>query len=811
MNFLLQDFRFALRGFRKNPAFAAIAIFTLAVGIGANTSIFSVANALLLRQLPYPQPERLALLSSEHLVNGANHGPLSWPRFQMVHQQNKSFAAVAAFTSDTFTWTGRGAPEQLTAARVSWDFLQILGVHPAAGRSFTAEEDQPGGAFVVMLSHELWARRFGASPSALGQSLTLNDNVYTVAGVLPAGFRFDYLGPVDVIVPRVFELSVITPVQLNGGAGFLNFLARLRPGVSFSQAQAEMDALAAQYRREHPHFPDADSGSSVRVGNLRDELVSGVSTALWILFGAVGLVLLIACANVASLLLSRALGRKREIAVRTAIGATRASLIRQLLTESLLLAVAGGVLGAVLSAWGTKALAAMAQKTLPRAQEIHAGAFGDALVLTFTAIVSLAAGVLFGLAPALQISRPDVNSILRAEGRGATAGRRRNALRSLLVVSQVALSVVLLIGAGLLVRNFASLRDSNPGFRSRNLLTMNVSLPPSRYPRPAQAAFYRDLFRNIRALPGVQAVAGATALPVNPSRFSPALPEGQPMVPLSERPLFNIQSITADYAQAMGIPLLRGREFTDRDDAASPMVLLVNQTLARRYWPNQNPVGKHVLVGRGASPSEVVGLLGDVRNMNLAADVKPEIYFPYAQLPGLSLNLIVRTAGEPQAMVKAVEGAVFALDGSQPVTAIQTMDEILEAGAAQPRFTTSLLAGLSLAALVLAMVGIYGVIAYSVSERTQEMGIRIALGANRGDILRLVLRQGMTLAGAGIAIGIVASLALTRLLSSLLYGVSATDPLTFAAGAALFVAVAFAASYVPAIRATRVDPIVALR
>ena len=807
MKLFFQDARFALRGFRKNPAFAAIAIFTLAVGIGANTSIFSVANALLLRQLPYPQPERLALLTSERLVNGAKQGPLSWPRFQMVHDQNRSFAGVAAFTSDTFNWTGAGAPEQLSAARVSWDFLQIMGVRPATGRLFNAAEDKPGGAFVVLLSQQLWARRFGASPSAVGQTLTLDDKVYTVAGVLPAGFRFDYFGPVDVIVPRVFDLSIITPVQLNGGAMFLSFVARLRPGVSFSQAQAEMDTLAAQYRRERPRFPDADPGLTVRVGNLRDELVSGVSTALWILFGAVGLVLLIACANVASLLLSRALGRKREIAVRTAIGATRASLIRQLLTESLLLAVAGGLLGAVLSAWGTRALAAMAQKTLPRAGEIHS----DGLVFAFTAIVSLAAGLLFGLAPALQISRPDVNSILRAEGRGATAGRRRNALRSLLVVSQVALSVLLLIGAGLLLRNFAGLRDSKPGFRANNLLTMNVSLPPTRYPRAAQPAFYRDLFRGIAALPGVQSAAGSTALPVNPTRFSPALPEGQPQVPLAERPVFNIQSITAGYARTMGIPLVHGREFTDRDDAASPKVLLVNQTLARRYWPNQNPVGKRVLVGLGPAPSEVVGVLGDVRNMNLAADVKPELFFPYAQLPGLSLNLLVRTAGDPHTVVKSVEGAVFALDANQPVTAIQTMDEILEAGAAQPRFTTSLLAGLSLAALVLAMVGIYGVIAYSVSERTQEMGIRIALGASRGDILRLVLRQGMTLAGAGIAIGIAASLGLTRLLASLLYGVSATDPLTFAAGAALFVAVAFAASYIPAMRATRVNPIVTLR
>ena len=807
MKLFFQDARFALRGFRRNPAFAAIAIFTLAMGIGADTSIFSVANALLLRQLPYPEPERLALVSADRMANGARQGPLSWTRFQMVHDRNRSFAGVAAFTSDTFNWTGSGAPEQLAGARVSWDFLQILGVRPALGRWFNAEEDKPDGNLVAVLSHELWARGFGASPAAIGRTLTLSDKVYTIAGVLPAGFRFDSLGPVDVVVPRVFDLSLIVPSQLNGGAGFLNFLARLRPGASFARAQAEMDTLAAQYRREYPRFPDADPNFTVHVGNLRDELVFSVRTALWILFGAVGLVLLIACANVASLLLSRALGRKREIAVRTAIGATRASLIRQLLTESLLLAAAGGLLGALLSVWGTRALAAMAATTLPRAQEIHA----DALVFAFTAAVSLAAGVLFGLAPALEISQPDVSSILRAEGRGSTAGRRRNALRSLLVVSQVALSVLLLIGAGLLLRNFVGLRDANPGFRPGNVLTMNVSLPVARYPRPAQADFYRDLVGKIRELPGVQSAAGATALPVKPTRFTPALPEGQPEVPLAARPLFNVTSITAGYAQTMGIPVLRGREFSERDDAASPKVLLVNRTLARLYWPNESAVGKHILVGRGPAPSEVVGVLGDVRNMSMAADVKPEIYFPYAQLPGLSLNLLVRTAGEPRILVKAVEGAVFALDGNQPVTAVQTMDEVLEAGAAQPRFTASLLAGLSLTALVLAIVGIYGAIAYSVTERTQEMGIRIALGASRGDILSLVLRQGMTLAGAGIAIGIVASLALTRMLGSLLYGVSATDPLTFAACAAVFAAVALLASYIPAMRATRVDPVVTLR
>ncbi len=466
-----------------------------------------------------------------------------------------------------------------------------------------------------------------------------------------------------------------------------------------------------------------------------------------------------------------------------------------------------GIAGAGLSAWGVRALAALAAKTLPRAQDIRI----DGALFAFTAVISLAAGILFGLAPAWQISRPNVNSILRAEGRGATAGRRRNALRSLLVVGQVALSVVLVIGAGLLVRNFAGLLRTNPGFDSSHLLTMNVRLSATRYQRATILAYYRDLLTNVRALPGVTAAAGATALPVNATRFSPALPEGQPAVPLGQRPVFNIQSLTPGYAAAMRAPILQGRDFSDHDETTGPRVVMVNQALARRYWPGQSAVGKHMLIGTLAFPVEIVGVLGDVRNSSLASDVKPEIYFPFTQLPGLALNLIVRTAGDPHALVRQVEQAVFTLDRDQPVTAVQTMDEVLEAGAAQPRFTTSLLAALSLAALVLAIVGIYGVIAYSVSERTQEMGIRLALGAARGDIFALVLRQGMMLAGAGIAIGIAASLALTRLLESLLYRVSVTDPLTFGGGAVLFAGVALAASYIPARRATRVDPIIALR
>jgi putative ABC transport system permease protein len=804
----LNDVRYALRLFAKSPAFAAVAVLTLAIGIGANTAIFSVADALLLRPLPYAQPDRLVLIFATQRLNKERQGPLSWLRFQQVNEQSRSFTAVAAFTTEAFTLTGRGDPEQFRGARVSWNFFDILGVQPALGRTFTPEEDKPGGDQVALISHALWARRFGSDPGAMGTHITLDSKEYTIAGVLPADFRFDFFGTeCDIVTPRVYDLNIATPQQVQAGAGFLNYVARLRPGVSLGRAQAEMDALSARYRAAFPRNPDSDPGLIVQVGNLRDEMVSSVRPAVLILFGAVSVVLLIACANVASLLLSRALGRRREIAVRTAIGAPRFSLVRQLLTESLLLALAGGALGALLSAWGTRLIAALAQGSLPRAQDIRT----DGSVLLFTAAVSVIAGVLFGLAPALQISRPDLISVLRSEGRSATSGRSRSRMRNLLVVSQVALSMLLLIGAGLLIRNFVQLRAASPGFDSHGLLTMNISLPPARYDKSHQVLFFDDLLRRVRGVAGVRSAAVDSALPLNASRFSPALPEGQPLVPLAERPLFAIHTMTAGYVETMRLPLESGRAFTERDGEHDPKVILVNEAAARRYWPGLNAVGKHILVGRMPQPIEIVGVLSDVRNINLAADPQPEIYLPYAQLPTTSMNLVVRTAGDPRLFVNAIRSQVFEADRGQPVTAIRTMDEVLEAGAAQPRFTTALLGGLSLTALILAIVGIYGVIAYSVGERVQEMGIRMALGARRGDILRLVLRQGLMLAAIGIAIGLGAALALTHLLSSLLYRVSVTDPLTFAAGAALFTAVALAASYIPARRATRVDPVVALR
>ena len=803
-----QDARYAVRLWAKSPAFAAVAVFTLAVGIGANTAIFSVANALLLRPLPYLQPDRLVLIAAEQKAKGGRGCPLSWPRISFVHDHAGSFAGMAAFTSDVFNLTGSGDPEQIPAARVSWDFFDILGVRPALGRSFRPEEEKAGGAPVVLIGDALWRRRFAADPAALGRPITLDANDYTVIGILPAGFRFGLLGPsVDIFAPRVFEFNLVTRAQIQSGVMFLNAVARLRPGLAIGQAQAEMDTLAAPYRSEYPKLPDAAPGITVQAGGLRDEMVAGIRPALLILSGAVALVLLIACANVSSLLLSRAMGRRREIAVRTAMGATRGGLVRQLVTESLMLALAGGALGALLSSWGTRVLASMAQENLPRAAEIHT----DGYVLAFTAVVSLLAGILFGLVPAWQVSRPDLNSVLRAEGRGASSGRRRNALRNLLVVAQAALSLVLLIGAGLLLRNFMQLRGARPGFDPQHLLTMKIALPPARYARAAQIAFYDELVRQVRTVPCVRSAAAASALPANPVRFSPALPEGQPPVPLMERPLFNIQAIGPGYAETLRVPLVRGREFTARDDATAPPVALVNETLARRYWPKENPVGKHILLGRMPQPSEVAGVLGDVRNASLAADVSPEIYIPFAQLPWPTMNLVVRTTGDPRGLISAVRARVLALDRDQPVTAVRSMDEVLESAAAQPRFTASLLGALSGIALLLAVVGIYGVISYSVAERTQEMGIRMALGAERADILRLVLRQGLLLALAGIAIGVAASLALTRLLASLLYRVSVTDLATFTAGAVLFLLVALVASYLPARRATRADPLESLR
>ena len=784
--------RFALRQCARSPGFTAVAVITLALGIGANTALFMVANAVLLKPLPYADAGRLVLISSRRQSDTAI-GPMSWPRTRMI-VESAQFSGVAAFTRESFNLSGRGEPEQVLAARVSWNFFDVLGVAPEQGRAFLAAEDRPGGGPVVVISHAFAARHGGLRP---GDALSLDGKDYTIAGVLPPAFHFARLGSdVDLYAPRVFEFNLITPAQIEGGVGYLEAVARLRRGASLSAAQAGLDAITAHYRTANPRMPDA--ALSTHVGGLQSETVAGIRSTVLILFGAVGLVLLIACANVASLLLSRAVGRRQEIAVRMAIGASRGAVVCQLLTESVLLSFAGGALGAGLSAWATRALLALAHGSLPDDSAIHT----DAAVLTFTVAVSVLCGVAFGLAPAIQVSRPDLNAVLRAEGRGSDGGRRRNRLRSLLVVAQVALSVTLMIGAGLLLRNFIQLRTANPGFDARNLLTMQIALPPARYPKgPQMIAFYDALVESVRALPGVRAAAVSSALPVNAIRVSPALPEGQPEVPLMQRPFFNIQTFTPGYVAAMRVPLVRGREFTPHDDAVAPPVAMVNGTVVRRFWPGQDPIGKHILLGRQSRPVEVVGVLGDIRNDQLAADVQPEIYLPFAQLPWAAMNLVVRVSGDPHLAAAAIRMRVLALDRDQPVTGVQTMEELLDHAAAQSRFSTTLLAALSALALLLAVVGIYSVIAYSVAERAAEIGIRVALGATRGDIVAMVVRQGLLLTAAGVVLGLAAAFASTRLLATMLYHVSATDPQTFAATALLFLAVAALASYIPARRA----------
>ena len=800
------DLRYAIRMLVNSPSFAAVAILTLALGIGANTAIFTVANTLLLRPLPYADPGRLALLFADR--RGELQG-FSYLRYNLLREQSRTFSGVAAFASDTFNLSGQGEPEQLSSARISANFFDVLGVRPVLGRGFAKDGDQPQAKPEVIISHSLWLRRFGAREDIIGQSISLDSGDYSIAGVLPSGFIFSELSPnVDIWSPRVFEHSLASAERVRLGVNFLYGVARLASGTTREHAQAEMDLLNGQYQRDNPGRPDVDPNQKVVVRDLQQQVVANFRPALLVLTGAVGFVLLIACANVASLLLSRALGRKKEIAVRAALGASRGALIRQLLVESLLLAAISGVCGILLSQWCTHVLASLTLSSLPRIAEARF----DLPVLAFAVSVSLASGILFGLAPALQLSKPDLNAVLRDEGRGSTGSRARNRARSLLVIAQVALSMVLLVGSGLMIRSLVRLQTVNLGFDPAHVLSMRLALPPTRYATPQQQiSFYNRLLGAVQALPGVQAAAISSALPLNPSRRSPMLPEGQPIMPFGQRPILDIQTISPGYARVLRVPLLRGREFTDHDDAGAPGVAIVNEALVRRYWPNDNPIGKHILLGQRPQPVVVVGVFGDLKNVNLGDDAWPEVILPFPQLPWPLLNLSVRAEGDPHALLAAIRRQVSGVDRDQPLTNVLSMDEAVSSASAQPRFTMLLLGVFSATALILAMVGIYGVIAYSVAQRRQELGIRMALGADQGDVLKLVVGHGLRLTLTGIAIGLAGAVALTRLMSSLLFQTSPTDPLAFTLSALLFTAVALLASYLPARRATRIDPTDALR
>ncbi|MGB6688456.1 MAG: ABC transporter permease [Terracidiphilus sp.] len=805
MQSLLRNLRFGVRMMAKSPGFTLATILILVLGIGANAAIFTVTDALLLRPFPYPDPQQLVHLVAKDKAK-IHGGTLL--RYELLRDQGRSFQAVAVWASDTLNLTGAGEPMQAAVARVSPSFFSVFGVRPELGRVFNEGEGRPEGKLVVMLSDALWRSRFHGDPDIVGKTVTLDSRAQTVVGVLPPDARFPFMEPADVWTPRYFEYSLMSPQRLRTGVGYLDLVARLRPGVSMSRADDELAVLNRRYTRENPAAPDADAGVEWTAEDLRQQVVGNVRAKLSVLSGAVGLVLLIACANVASLLLSRALSRRKEIAVRAALGASRATIFQQLLVESMMLALIAGVVGAGLSWIATPALAEWGAAQLPQGIPINV----DGRVLLFTLAASVFAGIAFGVAPALQLARVEPNATLRDEGRGASVGRSRARMQSALVVSQVALSLLLLIGGGLLLRSFMRLLQVDPGFDASNVLTMNVSLSTVKYSKPdQQIGFFDDVLRRVSELPGVRSAAISAALPLSYIRITPMLPEGQAEVPLAQQPFIDIEAVSPQWFATMRVPLHSGREFTAGDNAQTPRVAIVNESFAREFWPNESAVGRHILVGRGPAQTEVVGVAADIKNQGLEQETQAQIYVPYAQLPWGEMNLLVRTAMAPREAIAAVKAQIAAVDREQPVTGIKTVEELMDSSRAQPRFIMLLAGAFSVTALLLAIVGIYGVLSFTVAQREQEFGIRLALGAERADILRLVLRQGLALTMAGIAAGLTAAFLLTGLVASLLYHVGARDLTTFVLAPVVFLTIALTASYLAARRTMKVNPIEAMK
>jgi putative ABC transport system permease protein len=801
-----QDLRYGLRTLRKHPGFTAVAVTALALGIGANTAIFSVVNTVLLRPLPYKDPERLVMVWEDDTKAGYPRDTPAAANYVDWREQNRVFDGMAAVADQSFNLTGVGDPERLDGKRVSANLFGLLGVEPLFGRGFLPEDDQPGAGRVVVLSHGLWQRRFGADPKVVGRSLDLNGQSYSVVGVMPPSFQFPSRED-ELWVPIAFTQREAA----NRGNHYLEVVARMKPGVSVEQAQAEMSTIAARLQQQYPEH-NTDLGAVVIP--LHEQVVGDIKPALLILLGAVGFVLLVACANVANLLLARAAARQKEIALRVALGASRARLIRQFLTESVLLAALGGVVGLLLALWGVNLLKAFIPDSISQVRAITV----DAKVLGFTLLVSLLTGLIFGLAPATQASNFNLNETLKEGGRDAASGSRGKRVRSLLVIAEVAVSLVLLIGAGLLINSFLRLRSVEPGFNVSNLLTMGVVLPQQKYPDHARrSAFYDDLIRRVEAVPGVKSAAVTNWIPLVKQGDSTSITiEGRPAPEPGKELIVVTRVVSPDYFKTMGIQLSRGRAFDERQDRAdAPGAVIVSETAARRYWPGEDAVGKRLSVGTPESPDDwltVVGVTKDVRQFQLDADPKPQMYLTYAQADFFNpRNLVVSTEVEPQSLASAVRNTVWAIDRDQPVSNIRTMEDVLSESIARQRFSMLLLGVFASVALLLAAVGLYGVMSYTVAQRTREIGLRMALGAQRWDVLRLVVGQGLKLALVGVALGLVAAFMLTRVMSSLLFGVSPTDPVTLATISLVLVAVALLASYIPARRATKVDPLIALR
>ena len=802
---LIQDLHYAARMQRKNPGFTIVAIIALALGIGANTAIFSVVNTVLLRALPYKDPDRLVIVWEDATKQGYPRDTPAAANFVDWRSQNTVFEGMAAIIDESFNLTGAGDPERLEGRRVSANLFSLLGVEPQIGRTFTTEEDQPGSNKVAVLSYGLWQRRFGGDSSIVGKPLSLNGETYTVVGVMPAHFQF------PTSDDALWAPIALTPEDAaNRGRHYLQVLARLKPGISLEQAQTEMSTIAARLAQQ---YPDSNTDLGAAVTSLHEQLVGDIRPALLILLGAVGLVLLIACANVANLLLARAAVRQKEIAVRVALGARRSRLIRQFLTESILLSTIGGVTGLAIAYGGLVLLRAFIPENISQARQVSI----DPKVLGFTFLVSTITGLIFGLAPALQAARFNQTETLKEGGRDSATGSSGKRIRGLLVMAEVAVSLVLLIGAGLLINSFLRLRNVDPGFRADNLLTMRVVLPETKYSEFApRSAFYTDLVRRVESLPGVKSAAVTTNLPLYRQGNSIGITiEGQPPPPPGKENIVVTRIVSPKYFDTMSIPLLSGRGFTAQDTTTTPRVVVISETMARRYWPGEDPIGKRIGTGRIQRPqdwTQVVGVVKDVRQFELAADAKPQMYLPHTQRGFFpSDDLVVKTDVDPASMAATVRNAVWEIDKDQPVSNIRTMEEILLESIARQRFSMLLLAIFAAVALALAAVGIYGVMSYSVAQRTHEIGIRMALGAQTGAVLKLAVGYGLKLVIAGVALGLIAAFALTRVMATLLYGVTATDPATFALISFLLICVAALASYIPARRATKVDPIIALR
>ena len=799
MDSLIKDIRYGFRGLLKRPGFTVIALVALALGIGANTAIFSLVNAVVLQPLPFPEPDQLVWVYG-NIRNGGNRASVSPLDFVDYRNQNKTFEQFAASGTlpRPLNLTGSGEPERIMASAVTGNYFDTFKVAPALGRGFTLENEKTGQDQVTVLSHAFWQKHFGGDPEIIYKTIILDSKPYQVIGVMPEGLSLPQAA--ELWIPMTFDVD---PDMKQRKAHFLRPIGRLKPGVTLLQAQTDTDQIAAQLAEQ---FPDSNTGWNLRLLSLREQLVGGTRTTVFILFGAVGLVLLIACANVANLLMVRAAARQKEIALRTALGASRLRIVRQMLTESLLLSILGGALGALLAVWGVQLLVSLSADSLPRTVNVNI----DATVLAFTLLISLVTGLLFGLAPAFRTTKVNLSDSLKDGARGSE-GVMRNRTRSLLVIFESAVAVVLLIGAGLLVRSLIELQKVDPGFDSNNVLTLRLDLPHKKYGDEGKAAnFWEQLETHVASLPGVQSVGLVTELPLSGQLNDlPFTVEGRPPVSPDQAFDADFRRVNQNYFSAMRIPLLRGRNFTEQEVRQSDKVALVSQQLVDTVFPNEEPLGKRLVTAIGGQTFEIIGVVGDIRHQSLGGQPFPAMYFPTRDIG--RFNLAIRTQGDPLSIVGAMRKEVQALDPDQPIAAVKKMSDWVDSSTSAPRYRTTLLGMFAALAMILAATGIYGVMSYSVAQRTHEIGVRMALGARQFDVLKLVVRQGMLLTIVGVILGLIGAFALTRVMQSLLFGVTAKDPFTFAVVAALLIAVAFVACFIPARRATKVDPLVALR